>query len=166
MKRVFLILMIYCLTLTGCSAQVEEHSAAASKMEADFTAAIESARNDELNEGFPVLTTLDDDYISTSLGINGEDVETCAVAVSTVSVQAYCVALVRPMDGKEEEVHEGLLRFIAMQTQNFESYLEDQYMIAASTQLGQLSDGTYLMVMCENCGDVYAAIEDTLESQV
>ena len=160
MKRILLSIILAVLTLAGCSSTA---SPVVTRTAEDFSLAIQNARDAELNEAIPVVTSFEDEYISTLLGISGDDVDSCAIAVSAMNIKAYGIALVRPIDGKEEDVRGGLLRFIDMQKQNFERYLEDQYHIAESAKLDQLSDGTFLLVMCENSDHVFDAIKASLE---
>ena len=75
-----------------------------------------------------------------------------------MNVKAYGIAAVMPADGREEAVKEALQGFIDRQKSSFETYLADQYAVAESARLETLSDGTVLMVMCEDQDTVFDAI--------
>ena len=93
-----------------------------------------------------------------SMGLVKEDMTAFAVSGSMMNVQAYGIAAVMPAEGKEEAVQEGLQSFIDRQKSSFETYLVDQYEVAKSARLEKLSDGTILMVMCEDQDTVFDAI--------
>ena len=49
------------------------------------------------------------------------------------------------------------------QQSSFELYLPDQYQVAQEAQLETLEDGTVLLVMCQDSGEVFEAIRGELE---
>lgn len=160
LRRVFPLLLALLLTLlSACGTQ---ETTAASYTPEDMAAAIESARDAEENEAFPVLTTLEDEYILSLLGLQETDISACAVSVSAMNVHAYGIALVVPAEGKAENVQAGLQGFIDLQKQNFEHYLPDQYDIAKNAVLDTLPGGAVLLVMCEDSSQVADAIRGAL----
>ena len=103
--------------------------------------AIESARDQEMNEAVPVITSAEDDmadFILPMLGITAENTSSFAVAVSAMNVRAYGIAAVMPAAGEDEAVLEGLNSFIENQRQSFEQYLADQYEVASAARLETL----------------------------
>ena len=130
-----------------------------------YQTAIESARDAELNEAVPVVTSTEDDTASLVLpliGITDENTDAFAVAVSPMNIKAYGVAAILPAEGKSEEVLEGVNAFVEQQKQNFQQYLVDQYDIANAAKVETLDDGTILLVMCEDQDTVLDAIKTAL----
>ena len=154
--------------LTGCSGGGSGEKPPLSPAERTelYKTAIESARDQEMNEAVPVITAETDDladFILPLLGVSGENAGSYALAVSPMNVRAYGIAAVMPAAGKDEEVLEGLNHFMDTQQQNFEQYLPDQYEIAKSARMETLEDGTILMVMSEEQDTVFDAIRDAIE---
>lgn len=132
-----------------------------------YRTAIESARDEEQNSAFSIITSVDDDLGQATfdlLGLKKEDVEACALSASLMNVKAYGIAAVYPVAGREEAVRNGLNDYIANQKGSFHQYLQDQYDIASKAKLGTLKDGTILLVMCENQDQVYESIKTKIES--
>ena len=130
-----------------------------------YQTAIESARDAELNEAVPVVTSTEDDTASLVLpliGITDENTDAFAVAISPMNIKAYGVAAILPAEGKSEEVLEGVNAFVEQQKQSFEQYLVDQYEIANAAKVETLEDGTILLVMCEDQDTVLEAIKTAL----
>ena len=130
-----------------------------------YQTAIESARDAELNEAVPVVTSTEDDTASLVLpliGITDENTDAFAVAISPMNIKAYGVAAILPAEGKSEEVLEGVNAFVEQQKQSFEQYLVDQYEIANAAKVETLEDGTILLVMCEDQDTVLDAIKTAL----
>lgn len=154
--------------LVGCGGN-KDNSGTAGKTPEEYTetykTAIESARDDELNEAIPVITSTEDDMASLVLpliGVTAENATAFAVAVSPMNIKAYGVAAILPAEGKSEEVLEGVNAFVDQQKQNFQQYLIDQYDIANAAKVETLDDGTILLVMCENQDTVLDAIKTAL----
>ena len=158
-QRILFPLLLSLLLLTACGSA----PAAAEYSPEDLSAAIEAARDAEENQAIPVLTSFEDDYIFSLLGLTEADVSVCAVAVSPMNVRAYGIALVVPADGKAEAVQAGLQGFIDLQQQNFEHYLPDQYDIAKRAVLETLPGGAVLLVMCEDSDGVAERIRTALQ---
>lgn len=171
MKRILTLTLSALLlfsALAGCSNGGGQESQAVKTPEeytAAYQSAIEGARDAEMNEAVPVITSTDDqmaDLILPMLGITEENAAAFAVAVSPMNIRAYGIAAVFPAEGKSKEVQEGLQGFIDQQKQSFEQYLADQYDIASAARLETLDDGTILLVMCEDQDTVFDAIQETL----
>ncbi|HJC40551.1 MAG TPA: DUF4358 domain-containing protein [Candidatus Intestinimonas pullistercoris] len=173
MKRILTLTLAAALLLSalaGCSGGGSQESQAVKTPEeytAAYQAAIEGARDDEMNEAVPVITSTDDqmaDLVLPMVGITSDNAAAFAVAVSPMNIRAYGIVAVLPAEGKSEEVQEGLQGFIDQQKQSFEQYLADQYDIANAARLETLDDGTILLVMCEDQDTVFDAIQDALSA--
>lgn len=131
-----------------------------------YADAITAARDEEMNTYYPVETTVTDDLsnmILPMLGVTAEDMEAFAIAVSAMNVKAYGVALIKPAEGKEDTVKQGLEAFVENQKASFEHYLEDQFEVAQNAKVEVLSDGTVALVMCEGQDGVLETIKGELE---
>ena len=173
MKRILTLTLAAALLLSalaGCSGGGSQESQAVKTPEeytAAYQSAIEGARDDEMNEAVPVITSTDDqmaDLVLPMVGITSDNAAAFAVAVSPMNIRAYGIVAVLPAEGKSEEVQEGLQGFIDQQKQSFEQYLADQYDIANAARLETLDDGTILLVMCEDQDTVFDAIQDALSA--
>ena len=172
MKRLSLLSLTLTLALlAGCGGGGEPESSpspspAPQGLAETYRAAIEGARDQELNDAYPVITDLEDEqnlpYLDL-LGLDPADCEAAALSVSLMNVKAYGIAAVRPAEGKGDKVYEDLKGFIGRQMQSFQQYLADQYDIASQTRLETLTDGTVLLVMCENQDEVFNAIRSAVE---
>ena len=159
-------LLLACL-LTGCSKEQPAPSLTPAERTQLYQSAIESARDQEINDAFALITSPDDqlaDVVIPLLGVKTEDMTAYALSASPMITQAYAVAAIYPEPGREDAVLEGLNGFIDQQKQNFQQYLADQYDIASNARLETLSDGTILLVMCSQQDAVFDAIRDTIES--
>ena len=96
------------------------------------------------------------------LGLTEEDVEEAAFSVSMMNVQSYGLSIVKPADGKEAAVTEGLQTFIDGQKAAQENYLADQYAIAKAAKLDTVKSGEVVLVMCEEQDTVFSSIKNAL----
>lgn len=173
MKRVLVLVLALTMALAvlaGCSGKPGDEDAPSLTPEERtklYTDAITNARGEEDNEYNPVLSDPADipGMVYELLGFTAEDAEALAVSVSMMNVKAYGVAVVKPVEGKEDAVKAGLQGFIDMQRQNFEQYLPDQYEIAQNARLETLSDGTLVMVVSPDQDSVYDAIAGAIEGK-
>ncbi len=163
MKQRILFPLLLALLLPLLSACGGGGTPAADHSPEDLAAAIQGARDAEENQVFPILTTFEDEYIFSLLGLSEADVSACAVSVSPMNVRAYGIALVVPAEGKADTVLAGLQGFIDLQQQNFEHYLPDQYDIAKNAVLETFPNGTILLAMCQDSGSVAANIRAALQ---
>ena len=128
-----------------------------------YADAIVAARDQEINDAYPVMTSNVDEYTLTLLGLTEADMASYALSISLMNVQAYGIAAIMPAEGSEQTVVDALNAYVALQQSNFETYLADQYEIAKAARVETLSDGTVLMVMCEDSDTVFEAIRTALE---
>lgn len=171
MKRIFslsLAALLILSSLTGCGSK---ENGTTSKTPEEYTqayqSAIESARDQELNEAIPVITSFDADLASLVLpmvGITEENTAAFAVALSPMNIKAYGVAAILPAEGKADELEASVQGFVDQQKQNFQQYLVDQYDIADSAKVETLEDGTILLVMCEDQDTVLESIKTALSA--
>ena len=96
------------------------------------------------------------------LGLAEEDVEEAAFSVSMMNVQSYGLAIVKPAEGRQAAVTEGLQAFIDSQKAAQENYLADQYAIAKAARLDAVKSGEVVLVMCAEQDAVFSSIKDAL----
>jgi len=120
----------------------------------------------EMVEYNPVVTDQDEieEYMLELVGLKNVPMDALAMSVSMMNVQAYGIVAAKPAAGSEQAVQDGLQGFIDLQQTSFESYLPDQYEISLQAKLEVLSDGTVLMVMCEDSDTVFKSIKEAIEA--
>ena len=156
MKRIIACLMagILMLALVGCGTSGSS-SAAAKK---DYTQILHDARSDEDNEYLMIFTKGEDGKFTAQYGYSAsypaddlnDEIQNMllplldlpegsytdlAASLSAMMVQSYGVAIVKPAEGKTQEVVDAMDAYIQNQQQTMEHYLEDQYQIAASAKV-------------------------------
>lgn len=180
MKRIFSLLAacLLALGLAACSS-----SPASSAGPKDYAAILTAARPSEDNDNYVIFHLKDGVYTATGgyadeltdedvasqgamclqvLGLTEEDVQEAAFSVSMMNVQSYGLAIVKPADGKEAAVTDGLQTFIDGQKAAQENYLADQYAIAKAAKLDTVKSGEVVLVMCEEQDTVFSSIKDAL----
>ena len=103
------------------------------------------------------------DKIFTLLDLPEGSYTDLAASLSAMMVQSYGVAIVKPAEGKTQEVVDAMDAYIQNQQQTMEHYLEDQYQIAASAKVATVPTGEVVMVCCENSDAVMNAIKTALD---
>ena len=167
-----------CLGLAACGS-----SPASSGEPKDYAAILTAARPAEDNENLVIFQLKDGAYTATGgyadelsaediasqgamclqvLGLAEEDVEEAVFSVSMMNVQSYGLAIVKPAEGKEAAVTEGLQTFIDGQKAAQENYLADQYAIAKAARLDSVKSGEVVLVMCEDQDTVFSSIKNAL----
>ena len=96
------------------------------------------------------------------LGLEEGSYTDFAASVSAMMTQSYGVAIVKPAEGKTQEVVDAMDAYIQNQQQTMEHYLEDQYQIAAAAKVATVPTGEVVMVCCENSDAVMNAIKTAL----
>ncbi len=167
MRRYIPLVLALALTLSGCTGGTNDAAKTPEELTQAYEEAITSARDEELNDAYPVITTADDpeaELVFQVLGLQETDMTAYALAVSLRNVNAYAVAAIMPASGKEETVMDALESYLETQKQNFERYLEDQYAIVQAAKLESQEDGTILLVMTEDQDKVMEDIQKSLDS--
>ena len=169
-KASFLLLLTFALAagvLSGCGAETQENPMTPEERTQLYRTAIESARDQDTNDAYGIVTSPEDDLaeiVFEMLGVEEGDMSAYALSVSPMNVKAYAVAAIYPAAGKEDAVQEGLDAFVENRKASFEQYLMDQYDIADSARLETLDDGTVLLVMCPDQDAVFDAIRTSIEA--
>lgn len=170
------------LALVGCSAGKADSASSAPK---DYSQIIHDARDADSNEYNMIFTKGDDGKFTAQDGYSAEydadqlddeirnmmlpllnledDMYTdFAASISAMMVQSYAVAIVKPAEGKTEDVKAALEAYVASEQQSMEHYLEDQYQIAKAATVTVAPTGEVVLVCCEDHDNVLANIEKAL----
>ena len=156
MKRIIACLMagILMLALVGCGTSGSS-SAAAKK---DYTQILHDARSDEDNEYLMIFTKGEDGKFTAQYGYSAEYeadqlsdevanmmmpllgledgmYDDFAASVSGMMVSVYGVAIVKPAEGRTQDVVDAMDAYVQSQQKAMERYLEDQYEIAKTYDL-------------------------------
>ena len=163
MKRILsLTLALAMLALSACSGGQDAPERTPEELTQLYADAI-TENGGEMAELNPVISEVKEGDMSAmileSLGLTQEQMAAFGISMSMMNVQAYGIAAIMPAEGQEGAVEDALQSYIDRQKSNFETYLADQYEVASAARLETLSDGTVLMVMCENQDTVFAAIK-------
>lgn len=131
----------------------------------DLKAAIEGARDAELNDYIPVLTSVNDpgaQQVLTTLSLNTETMECYALSVSLINIKAYGIVLVKPVEGQEEAVKTALEEFVESTRSSFENYLPAQAEIANAATVETLENSVIMMIMSEEHDTVRDAVAEAV----
>ena len=183
MKRIIATLLagLALFALVGCSSG----KPAASTTPKDYTQILHDARSEEDNEYNMIFTKGEDgkftaqygyskeydaDQLNDEIGnmllplLNLEDgtYTDFAASISGMMVQSYGVAIVKPAEGKTQDVVDALEGYVLSQQQSMEHYLEDQYEIAKAAKVETVPSGEVVMVCCEDSDTVLANIKAAL----
>ena len=133
-----------------------------------YTQAITDARDEETNQYNPVLNSSesqDFEMVMGVLGLTEADMTAYAVSISLMNVKAYGIAAIMPAEGREEAVTQALQTYIDNTRSSFEFYLPGPFEVASNARLETLTDGTVLMVMCEDQDTVFNAISAVITAE-
>lgn len=152
---------------------------------ADFAAAIQSSRGEELNEAFAVVTyeaggapqlatnpggVSDEEgaqlaqMTADTLGLDGELFEQYAVSASLIITKAYAVGVFRPAEGQTDAAMEAVEAYVSNVRASFENYLPDQYAVAKQAVVRQYPSGEILLALCEDASAQADALEQALNA--
>ena len=184
MKRIIASLLagLCLLALVGCSSGSKADSSAAPK---DYSQIIHDARTDEENEYDMIFTKgedgkftaidgysaeyeadqLDDEIknmMFPMLNLEDDMYENFAASVSSMMVRSYAVAIVKPAEGKTDDVKAALEAYVQSEQQSMEHYLEDQYQIAKAATVTVAPTGEVILVCAEEHDTILANIEKAL----
>lgn len=183
MKRIIASLLagLCLLALVGCSAGSKADSASPK----DYSQIIHDARTDEDNEYDMIFTKGEDGKFTAIDGYSAEyeagqlddevrnlmmpllnledDMYTdLAASVSSMMVRSYAVAIVKPAEGKTQDVVDAMDAYVQSQQKSMEHYLEDQYQIASAARVATVPTGEVVMVCCEDSDTVFENIKKAL----
>lgn len=183
MKRIIATLLagLALFALVGCSSG----KPAASATPKDYTQILHDARRDEDNEYNMIFSKGEDGKFTAQYGYSSEydagqlsdEIENMmlpllgleegsytdfAASVSAMMTQSYGLAIVKPAEGKAQEVADALNNYVLSQQQAMEHYLEDQYEIAKAAKVETVPSGEVVMVCCEDSDTVLANIKAAL----
>lgn len=183
MKRIISSLLagLCLLALVGCSAGSKADSASPK----DYSQIIHDARTDEDNEYDMIFTKGEDgkftaidgysaeyeaDQLSDEvanmmmplLGLEDDMYDDFAASVSGMMVRVYGVAIVKPAEGKTQDVVDAMDAYVQSQQKSMEHYLEDQYQIASAARVATVPTGEVVMVCCEDSDTVFENIKKAL----
>lgn len=186
MKRIIACLMagVMLLALVGCGASGSSGSAS-SAAKKDYTQILHDARSDEDNEYEMIFTKGEDGKFTAQygysaeyeaeqlsdevanmmmplLGLEDDMYEDFAASVSGMMVSVYGVAIVKPAEGKTQDVVDALDAYVQGQQKSMEHYLEDQYQIASAARVATVPTGEVVMVCCEDSDTVFENIKKAL----
>ncbi len=130
----------------------------------EYIALLNSVREEEEAQAIPAFGAAEPmwEFIHPMFGFDDSNVEGFAVATRAMMVQAYCVALVKPVEGKEAEVMAGIESYQATQIDNFTGYLFDQLEFAENAIIETLADGSILLAMGETAQATADAVKAAL----
>ena len=166
------------LVFTGCGSKKDTTPK-------DYTQIIHDAREAEDNDYYMIFSPAEDGKFTAQYGYSAsypaEDLNDeiqnmllplldlpegsytdLAASLSSMMVQSYGIAIVKPAEGKQQAVSEALDAYVQSQMQSMEHYLEDQYQIAASSHISTAPTGEVILVCCENPEAVMNAIKTAL----
>ena len=183
MKRIIATLLagLALFALVGCS----PGKPAASVTPKDYTQILHDARSDEDNEYNMIFTKGEDGKFTAQYGYSSDydadqlndEIENMllpllgleegsytdfAASVSAMMTQSYGVAIVKPAEGKTQEVVDAFDNYVLSQQQTMEHYLEDQYEIAKAARVATAPTGEVILVCCEDSDTVLANIKAAL----
>lgn len=183
MKRIIAALLagLTLFALVGCSAS----SKADSSTPKDYSQIIHDARSEEDNEYNMIFANGADGKFTAIDGYSAEyeadqlqdEIQNMmlpllnleegqytdfAASISAMMVQSYAVAIVKPAEGKTEDVKAALEAYVASEQQSMEHYLEDQYQIAKAATVTVVPTGEVVLVCAEDHDAILANIEKAL----
>ena len=175
MKRIIACLMagVMLLALVGCGASGSSGSAS-SAAKKDYTQILHDARSDEDNKYEMIFTKGEDGKFTAQygyevanmmmplLGLEDDMYDDFAASVSGMMVSVYGVAIVKPAEGRTQDVVDAMDAYVQSQQKAMERYLEDQYEIASAARVVTVPTGEVVMVCCEDSDTVLENIKKAL----
>lgn len=130
-----------------------------------YSNAIIASRGDEENANIPTISSFTSElwpYLQPSFGFDATQVESFSLAASTMNIHAYCVAVVKPVEGQEDAVLAGLEAYKAQKINEFTNYLADQLVYAENAVIETLEDGTMILVMGSGSDEVLPKLKENI----
>lgn len=113
---------------------------------------ITSNRDKDTNDSMGIVVSKDDsdaEITFSMLGIDEKDMSEYAISLSPMNINAYCVAIVKPADGKKDTIKKAFETYKSSQEEAFEQYLQEQYKIAQDAVITEVGD-YIVFAMCED----------------
>ena len=126
---------------------------------------ISDNRDKELNDAIGIVDSSDDQEAEITfdmLGIDEKDMSEYAISLSPMNINAYCVAIVKPAEGKKDAIMDAFKSYKASQEEAFEQYLQEQYKIAQEAVLTEVGD-YIVFAMCEDSTTFRDNVVDALK---
>ena len=102
------------------------------------------------------------DILMPPLNLEDDQYTAFAASISSMMVRSYAVAIVKPAEGKTDEVKAALEAYVASEQQSMEHYLEDQYLVAKAATVTVAPTGEVVLVCAEDHDTILANIEKAL----
>lgn len=174
------------IAFAGCGTASGSGKTDAAQSAKDYTQIIYDVRSAEYNEAYMIFSNAADGTFTAQYGYSADyenaeqlsdeiqnmllpllnlesDMYTeFSASVSAMMVTSYGVAIVKPAEGKTDEVKEALQAYITSQQQSMQNYLEDQYQIAKAATVESVPTGEVVLVCCEDSASVLASIKTAL----
>lgn len=131
----------------------------------NYTQLLNAVRTEQQASDFEAVSDKESDTaksIFAMTGISADDIDEFSAACSFMNVNAYCVGVFMPAQGKANAVESKLKEYAVLQQKNMENYLPDQYEIAKAAKIGIAKSGEVVIVMCENSDEMYEKIMSSL----
>ena len=180
-KRIFAALLaLGCalLVFTGCGSKKDTTPK-------DYTQIIHDAREAEDNDYYMIFSPAEDGKFTAQYGYSAEYeadqlsdevanmmmpllgledgmYDDFAASVSGMMVSVYGVAIVKPAEGRTQDVVDAMDAYVQSQQKAMERYLEDQYEIASAARVATVPTGEVVMVCCEDSDTVLENIKKAL----
>ena len=190
LKRIFAALLAGAalLALVGCgtSGSTGKPASSAASTPKDYTQILHDARSAEDNEYYMIFSPgkegkftaqygysesyedadqLDEEIrnmLLPLLNLEEGDYTDFSASVSGMMVQSYALAIVKPAEGKTQDVVDAMDAYVQSQQKSMEHYLEDQYQIASAARVATVPTGEGVMVCCEDSDTVFENIKKAL----
>lgn len=175
-KLIYIIILLICLT--GCKNEgsindktndIDENDSIPSEEIVEygneFAKIIAENRSQKENKIYQIVTNKNDSMaqaVFDILGIRSEDMETYAISISPMNLEAYCVAIIRPQDEKEQNIKNALYSYKEKQVRFYENYLNEQYKIARRSIIMTVNKNI-IFVMSEDSNSLIKRIQISLE---
>ena len=166
------------LVFTGCGSKKDTTPK-------DYTQIIHDAREAEDNDYYMIFSPAEDGKFTAQYGYSAEYeadqlsdevanmmmpllgledgmYDDFAASVSGMMVSVYGVAIVKPAEGRTQDVVDAMDAYVQSQQKAMERYLEDQYEIASAARVVTVPTGEVVMVCCEDSDTVLENIKKAL----
>lgn len=166
MKKLLSVVLV-CLLSLGLLAACGGGGNAPTGSTADYKEVIESVRNEDMNEYFPIVTSPEEDTqlkLVEFMGLTQDNMQKYAITTSVFITQSYSISIILPAAGKTQDVRDELQNFIDMQKKAMDGYLPDQYAIAQAAIIEEADTGEVILVMTEDATSVMQQIKDELKA--